>query len=278
MATLGPTSDFSPIASRYDATREVPQQCLQACYERLLRESLLPAQGVILDAGCGTGEISLPLARMGYDVHGIDVSSAMISIARTKCQPGWRARYVVADVRAIPEIDHSIDAVVVSKLFQHVHDWQTACRELVRVLKPGACIFQLNERGAFGNLVRMFFARRADGLGHTERFIGVRDKSHLTECLTGLGCRPVSFDTTDLKWQKKITYGDAFDQLQERLFAEFWYLPADVYQQLLAETARWVEAQPAGRETVEHMTPYLVTDVFRKSHDLATPPKGSAHS
>ncbi len=82
------------------------------------------------DAGCGTGQISLPLAGMDYDVHGIDVSSDMISIARAKCRPAWRATYVVADVRAIPEIDESIDAVVVSKLFQHAHDCsrQAACQ------------------------------------------------------------------------------------------------------------------------------------------------------
>ncbi len=264
MPKLGPSADFSPIASRYDATREIPGPCLNACYERLVKEGLLPARGVILDAGCGTGQISLPLAGMGYDVRGIDLSWEMIAIARRKCRAEWRAHYVVADVRAVPAIDESIDAVVVSKLFQHVHDWQAACRELIRVLKPGACIFHINETGAFGNAVRRYFARGADALGFTERFVGVREKSRLIEFLLAAGCRWVSFDTADLRWDKNITYGDAFDQLEQRLFAEFWCLPADVYEQLLADTSRWIAAQPGGRDRVERMTPHLIADVFLK--------------
>ena len=34
MAALAPTSDFSPIAARYDATRDVPEDRLRACYGR----------------------------------------------------------------------------------------------------------------------------------------------------------------------------------------------------------------------------------------------------
>ncbi len=132
-AEFAPTSDFSPIASRYDATRDIPQPCLTACYERLVRQRLLPAQGVVLDAGCGTGQISLALAAMGYAVCGVDVSPDMLRIARVKRRPEWRAHHVVADVRALPLHGDCFDAVVVSKLFQHVADWQRACRELLRV-------------------------------------------------------------------------------------------------------------------------------------------------
>ena len=88
---FGVTSDFSRVASRYDATREVPETHLAACYERLVRQGLLPTKGVVLDAGCGTGQISLVLAKMGYEVHGIDVSAEMVAIAQGKCRPEWQA-------------------------------------------------------------------------------------------------------------------------------------------------------------------------------------------
>lgn len=38
----------------------------------------------ILELGCGTGRLLLPLARAGYKVTGVDVSAAMLSAARSK--------------------------------------------------------------------------------------------------------------------------------------------------------------------------------------------------
>jgi SAM-dependent methyltransferase len=40
--------------------------------------------GPILEVACGTGRVMLPLARAGYDVVGVDVSPAMLAIAREK--------------------------------------------------------------------------------------------------------------------------------------------------------------------------------------------------
>jgi SAM-dependent methyltransferase len=263
-AIVGPTSDFSRIAMRYDATRDVPPQHLATCYARMVRLGFFPLRGVLLDAGCGTGQMSLPLAGMGYELCGIDISLQMISIARAKFTQDRPARFVVADARAIPFADSSFHAVVLSKLLQHVQSWQTACREIVRVVKPGGCIVHIAERGAFGNAVRQYFARRADALGFPDRFLGMRDRSELVDFLTSQSCPSIPVDVTDLRWEKQITFGEALGQLRDRLLAEFWYLPSKVYERLLRETARWITEHPDGRATIEHMTPYLVADVFRK--------------
>jgi SAM-dependent methyltransferase len=264
MTTLAPTSDFSPIAARYDATRDVPEDRLRACYERLVACGVLPARSLVLDAGCGTGQISLVLAAMGFDIRGFDVSPEMIDIARRKIRPEWHARYDVADIRALPVADASVDTVVVSKLFQHVGDWQTGCRELLRVLRLGRCLIQVNDRGAFGNVVRKHFAARADALGFGERFPGVHDRTLFAAFLAGQGCEEIAIDMSDLTWSKPVVYGDALAQIEERLFAEFWYLPDEAYRRILDETARWVDQQVDGPRTVQRMTPRLTVDVFRK--------------
>ena len=44
-------------------------------------------RGLILDAGCGTGELSRLLLETGYDVIGADVSESMLAVAREK-NPG----------------------------------------------------------------------------------------------------------------------------------------------------------------------------------------------
>jgi SAM-dependent methyltransferase len=46
----------------------------------------LAGDGAALELGIGTGRIALPLARRGVEVHGIDLSSAMV--ARLRAKPG----------------------------------------------------------------------------------------------------------------------------------------------------------------------------------------------
>ncbi|MFD1956683.1 class I SAM-dependent DNA methyltransferase [Paenibacillus thailandensis] len=38
----------------------------------------------VADLGCGTGSLSIPLARAGFEVYGIDLSSDMLTVARSK--------------------------------------------------------------------------------------------------------------------------------------------------------------------------------------------------
>ncbi len=50
--------------------------------------------GPILEVGCGTGRVLLPLARAGFSVVGVDVSSAMLAVAREKVAAAGLARRV----------------------------------------------------------------------------------------------------------------------------------------------------------------------------------------
>jgi SAM-dependent methyltransferase len=49
-----------------------------------LREQFLDIQGPILELACGTGRVAIPLAEAGYEVHGLDRSTAMLAIANAK--------------------------------------------------------------------------------------------------------------------------------------------------------------------------------------------------
>ncbi|NPA97737.1 MAG: class I SAM-dependent methyltransferase [Crenarchaeota archaeon] len=72
----------------------------------------------ILDVGCGTGRVSIPLAYGGAQVVGIDISPLYVSIARRKAEElglGDRARFVVCDARRMSSCASSyapFDAIV----------------------------------------------------------------------------------------------------------------------------------------------------------------------
>src|SRR6478672_8904774 len=43
-----------------------------------LVKSLLPMGGLVLDVGCGTGQLGAAIASEGYDVFGVDLSASMV--------------------------------------------------------------------------------------------------------------------------------------------------------------------------------------------------------
>ena len=65
----------------------------------------LQADGPVLELGCGTGRISIPLARAGVSVVGVDRSEAMLARACQRVRRGRltsRLRLLRADIRALP--------------------------------------------------------------------------------------------------------------------------------------------------------------------------------
>ena len=100
-------------------------------------------RGRVLDAGCGTGEHTILLARLGYDVRGIDSSRVAIERARANAaEQGVGARFEVADA-LVP--DGAYDTVLDSALF-HVFDDETRARyvDALRVVcRPGGLVHVL---------------------------------------------------------------------------------------------------------------------------------------
>ena len=256
------TSDYTPVASHYDATRTIPDSILQTCYQRIFALAGFLKKGRFLDAGCGTAQVSLPLIKGGHSVVGVDVSPAMLEIARQKLTPGATAEFRVSDVRSLEDPDNSYDGVVISKLFQHVGDWQSAVDELMRVTKDSGLFMHINEKGAFKHAVRRQFSARCRELGYTDLYVGIRDRSQLGEYLIAQGAAPLTIYTQDLAWEKTITYGTALEHLRLKLHSEYWALPDEVYDQILQEVQAWVHAQSEGANTVETMRPYLAAEVF----------------
>jgi len=94
----------------------------------------------VLDVGTGPGRVPRLIAERcpSVIVEGIDVSEQMIARAKQADSPAadGRVTYRVADVRALPYPDGSIDLVVSSLSLHHWNDVPAGLAEIRRVLRP----------------------------------------------------------------------------------------------------------------------------------------------
>jgi 2-polyprenyl-3-methyl-5-hydroxy-6-metoxy-1,4-benzoquinol methylase len=101
-------------AATYD---ESPVHCPQrphevAAWRATLRRLLPDPPARVLDAGAGTGFVSLILADQGYEVTAVDLSGQMLAILKSKADRlGLNVEVVQADAADLPQ-GQTFDAVV----------------------------------------------------------------------------------------------------------------------------------------------------------------------
>ena len=122
------------------------------------------APGRVLELGCGTGRVSLPLARAGVDLVGLDRSDAMLARARRKAArlaqrippsripriPNPQSRiptFVRGDIRALPFADGEFSMVLapygILQSLVRDRDLTATLDSVARVLSPG-CLFGID--------------------------------------------------------------------------------------------------------------------------------------
>lgn len=74
----------------------------------------------VLDLGCGSGWLSVYLARQGFEVVGQDISQQAVHLANTwALQEELKISFEVGDAANPPYADNSFDAVVANSIFEH---------------------------------------------------------------------------------------------------------------------------------------------------------------
>lgn len=120
---------------------------LGALYVRVAAEvaAAAPRRAVVVDIGTGPGRLLHQLARARDDLalHGVDVSTDMIAVARRNAVLAGLADRIElrpADVAALPFPDAGVDVVVATLSQHHWPDLDAAAAELARVLRPGGLL------------------------------------------------------------------------------------------------------------------------------------------
>ena len=112
------------------------------------RNLALNAGGPVIELGCGTGRIALPLGRAGVPLIGIDRSAAMLELARKRLRRARltdRVRLIRGDIRFLPFPDAAAAMVMapygILQSLLRERDLAATLAAVHRVLEPG---------GAFG--------------------------------------------------------------------------------------------------------------------------------
>ena len=98
---------------------------------------------VVLDVGCGRGEILRHAAQLGADAYGIDYAPVAVNMSRHVIDPldgvaPGRTAVYLADAKSLPFPDATFDRVLMFDVVEHLHPWELdqALAEIRRVLKP----------------------------------------------------------------------------------------------------------------------------------------------
>jgi ArsR family transcriptional regulator len=99
--------------------------------------ALLPADYVVADLGCGTGNLTAELAPHVKKVIGIDGSSAMLKAAKKRASDFENVDLRKGDLSAVPIETGTCNAALLVLALSYVQTPATVVAEMFRILKPG---------------------------------------------------------------------------------------------------------------------------------------------
>jgi SAM-dependent methyltransferase len=130
---------YAAVAHEYDDVfpRHVAEHYLDK--RTALVKDLLPLGGLVLDVGCGTGQLGATIASEGFDVFGVDLSPSMVARARERGLAGTFA----AVTTALPFATDSFDLALTVATLHHLETAErvaSTVHEMARVVKRGGFI------------------------------------------------------------------------------------------------------------------------------------------
>jgi len=129
----------SALADRYNELEpQFRPENLEKVGARLARLRAAAPGGKLLDIGCGTGFIIHLAVDHFTEIHGLDITPAML--ARIRRDRGNITLHT-APAEALPFTDASFDAVTAYSFMDHLDDPLAVLKQAARVLRPGGLFY-----------------------------------------------------------------------------------------------------------------------------------------
>lgn len=139
---------YNDFAEVYDKLQDIDYNAFVDYYEKIF-EKFGKKPKLVLDLACGTGNITIPMAKRGYDMIGLDLSCEMLNIARDKSMSeGLDILFLNQDMTEM-ELYGTVDAIVCAldgiNYITEPEDLKRVFRLVKNYLNPdGIMIFDIN--------------------------------------------------------------------------------------------------------------------------------------
>lgn len=136
----------------------------QSKYRVLLRWMSGRGRLRVLNAGCGSGELSCLLAAAGHQVVGIDPGAEYIALARERAGDRFPdSEFVVSSIEEYAG-PGGFDAVISTDVLEHIEDDRRAFAKMAELLRPGGLMLIAVPAGQW------LFGYHDEQLGHFRRY------------------------------------------------------------------------------------------------------------
>jgi ubiquinone/menaquinone biosynthesis C-methylase UbiE len=159
--------EFTKQATSFAASPWISDEEL---IERIVSAAGLRGKERVLDVACGPGYIAQAFAAVAGAVVGVDLTEAMLAIARERAEKiGLKnISFRAADVRSLPFVENEFDVVVCRYAVHHVEQPAQILREMARVCRTGGTVL----------VEDLFASETPQRAAYQNRFETLRDSAH----------------------------------------------------------------------------------------------------
>lgn len=226
------SQSFDRAASVYDQTRPLPDPTATHGIQAIL--DITGPEAFILDAGTGTGRISIPLLKRGVRLVGCDLSMKMLRRLQEKFSSAQLAQ---ADIAYLPFPASYFDALLTVHVMHLVGPWREALHEFRRVLKPGGKYLNIRTYEPVGisvrEQIRDFWRSWVSARGGDVQHLGVQNRTELLQELHEMGANMMEVEV--VRYTHTYTLQEELERYQTRVYSDMWKIPDDIFEASLQE-------------------------------------------